>query len=788
MITRIALKNWKSHLDSEFEFTSGVNALMGIMGSGKSSVMQAISFALFGTFPSHQTKKVSLDDLIMTKPQKKKKAEIELEFSIDDDNYYIRRVLEYGKGTTHAEIRKNKQLLDVNPQGVTKEVERILQIDYELFSKAVYSEQDGIDYFLRIPKGQRMVQIDRMIKLDRFEKARERSVSLKNKIIERRKEKMRFLMEMKKEDFTEKITNVKEELQELKKQSSSLKKELEGAAQEREKLTQKVGSFEDREFKLNELKVGFGSVSASIREIEDQIQEKRSRIKDKSVSQLMNDFEKLKAETAHLESGIEGKNETEKKFRDKISESNTKIMILTKDEIPKLEAKINEMENDWIRFRGLAKKFGSEPEKELEEKSRELEGFKKHIYNLEARKMELLKNLDQLKSADVKCPVCDSHIDSQRKEELVSQRVKAVESLDKELESNREKTKKLEELVSEIEKTAKEITILKERLKDYDSLKKELENSKRRSENLRKDVNQAATFLEKLKDDISKTKEQLKARETQRENLRSITDDMKNMGELQKKLNDYLENRKSLEKEVREMENELKLVNIKELRSLLQKTVAKESGMNANLASVEEKLEDRKNTLEDLKKRREVLEKYRKDVLKDEMISLQMETFVKVLKLTQEQLREEFLKNVNAIMNRIWDELYPYGDFSEIKLMVEEGDYVLKLRGSEGWVSVDGVASGGERSMSVLALRVAFSLAFIPNLRWIILDEPTHNLDTNAIQHFSNVLREKMDKFAEQIFLITHEEGIANGITGQLYMLERDKATDEATRIKVNEE
>ncbi len=106
MITKIRLKNWKSHLDSEFEFSSGVNALMGIMGSGKSSVMQAISFALFGTFPSHQTRKVSLDDIIMSRPQKKDEAEIELEFLMGDDKYYIKRTIKRGKGTTHAEIRK----------------------------------------------------------------------------------------------------------------------------------------------------------------------------------------------------------------------------------------------------------------------------------------------------------------------------------------------------------------------------------------------------------------------------------------------------------------------------------------------------------------------------------------------------------------------------------------------------------------------------------------------------------------------------------------------------------
>jgi hypothetical protein len=45
------------------------------------------------------------------------------------------------------------------------------------------------------------------------------------------------------------------------------------------------------------------------------------------------------------------------------------------------------------------------------------------------------------------------------------------------------------------------------------------------------------------------------------------------------------------------------------------------------------------------------------------------------------------------------------------------------------------------------------------------------------------MLREKMDGFAEQVFLITHEEGIADGITGNLYRLEREKEADGVTRV-----
>src|SRR5207245_7759221 len=50
----------------------------------------------------------------------------------------------------------------------------------------IYSEQNGIDYFLTIPKGQRMKKIDELLTIDKFEKARANSVSMTNKMIERK--------------------------------------------------------------------------------------------------------------------------------------------------------------------------------------------------------------------------------------------------------------------------------------------------------------------------------------------------------------------------------------------------------------------------------------------------------------------------------------------------------------------------------------------------------------------------------------------------------------------------
>ncbi|MDP6670560.1 MAG: AAA family ATPase, partial [archaeon] len=68
MIKQVEIRNWKTHLNSKFEFGKGTNVLVGSMGSGKTSVMDAICFALFGTFPALQQRRIGLQEILMRKP------------------------------------------------------------------------------------------------------------------------------------------------------------------------------------------------------------------------------------------------------------------------------------------------------------------------------------------------------------------------------------------------------------------------------------------------------------------------------------------------------------------------------------------------------------------------------------------------------------------------------------------------------------------------------------------------------------------------------------------------
>ncbi len=136
-------------------------------------------------------------------------------------------------------------------------------------------------------------------------------------------------------------------------------------------------------------------------------------------------------------------------------------------------------------------------------------------------------------------------------------------------------------------------------------------------------------------------------------------------------------------------------------------------------------------------------------------------------------------------MTDIWNRLYPYGDYLDLRLAVDEkGDYVLQAKTAAGkWINVEGIASGGERSTAALALRIAFSLVLTQNLSWLVLDEPTHNLDKEAIRELAVMLKEHLPTIVEQVFIITHEPLLEEAASAFLHRLERNKAEERPTMV-----
>ncbi|MFH1237795.1 MAG: SMC family ATPase [Candidatus Aenigmatarchaeota archaeon] len=779
MITRVKMVNWKSHLDSELKFSKGVNALIGIMGSGKTSVMQAIAFALFGTFSALGSKKLALDDLIMSKPQKKRHAMVEVEFEAGDGKKYtVRRTIEREKGTVAAEIREDGKLLEVSPQGVTREVERILQMDYDLFQRAIYSEQNALDYFLQIPKGKRMQQIDEMLKLDRYERARESAVSIKNNIMARRKEMVRVVEDLKTRKLDEKLVAFENEIKKLEGEKRDLDKTLGSLEKERKKLSENVVQYEASHDMLNDAVRKSESLASRLDEMKRQADIKRKKLgaakaDPESLKSMASDITKLETALASGEREI-------RVLRETLSLMNGKMLFL-RDQMKDTQAKLDGMKGKDRRLKILGKALGNEPEKKLAAMLENVEALKKTLYVLMAEKTEMEKSLSDLRRAGDKCPVCDSHIEEEKKKDLTNHRLKHIVDIDLRIRETKAKVAKESDASDGFRKSVLEYAEIKRDLKDFEFMSGRMREATSKRKLLDSEIKtvvsqirvqerkEAASrrSLEKLRVARERSEDVLKERDSLETLLKEMEQAATHLGEAAKQ-------RKALEKKITGHD-------IKVMRSELQETIARSRGIEAKLTGISQRMAEKKTDAKEIEEQASTLAKYKQDIENYASISESMDVFVNVLRSTQDQLRDEFLKTVNFIMSQIWGELYPYDDFSEVRLLVDK-DYVLQLKSRKEWMNAD-IVSGGERSLACLALRIAFALAFTPNLRWLILDEPTHNLDRSAIEHFGSVLKDRMENIIDQVFLITHEERLSDYITGSTYHLTRDKESDGVTKM-----
>jgi exonuclease SbcC len=785
MITKVRLTNWRSHLNSELNFSSGTNALLGHMGSGKTTILDSITFGLFGTFPNLQTKKLRLDDVLMKKPVEKDRAEVEVSFQSNGKNYSVRRVIEKKKGTTFSEIREDDKILEsYNASRVTEAVEKILKVNYDLFSKAIYSEQNALDYFLTIPKGQRMKKIDELLMIDRFERARSNTVSLSNKIIERKLGKQSIVDQVNTNDLEKNIAGLKNILEEMSGERDNLEKMSYETRNERQSLEIEVGELQKVRGDLEILRRDEKGLSSAIQETVITLErlEVSLRNVDKfSVEENLRVFSKLVRE---LEGMFIDKQDEYRKLQEQNAKASAELDMLRKEKIERLEKEFEEKirikkEVDKIRD-GLGKNM----EKNLEDKKLLVEKFVGEAEAIKIKIQDLAEVLVQISSVKAKCPVCESKLTDERKVVLIKQKRMQIEKLKENLEKALKNKKINENELRDLEIAANKLSQMLVEIRNFDKIRTELDDTK----NIYVILNESAIKLDRELTAVGREminyQNKLKETTNKKQQFEILSMQIKDYLTKRARIEELINQRKIFAEHIKEFEEKMIGKDLAKMEMQLRNSMVKENEIATKIAGMNEMMKERKIRLIGFEQTLKNTLKEKEDINKLDKMIKELKIFEKALEQTQIELRREFVVAVNYTMDQLWGTLYPYQDFVGIRLGVEEGEYILQLQSKDGsWVNVDGVVSGGERSIACLALRIAFALVLAPHLRLLVLDEPTANLDVMAMAVLANTLREKIGEFIDQTFLITHQSEMEDAVTGNAYRLERDKRKDESTKI-----
>lgn len=120
--------------------------LEGPTGSGKSSIIDAILFALYGQIPRHGGKTVG--NIINTRKQE---ARVRFDFQLEGSEYTVVRQVKRGKrtvSTDEARLYRDNDLLTEKADEITVEVTKELGLDYKQFVSAVVLPQGEFAEFL----------------------------------------------------------------------------------------------------------------------------------------------------------------------------------------------------------------------------------------------------------------------------------------------------------------------------------------------------------------------------------------------------------------------------------------------------------------------------------------------------------------------------------------------------------------------------------------------------------------------------------------------------------------
>ena len=768
MLTSIELYNWKTHKSTKLDFSKGTNILIGQMGSGKSSVMDAIAYALFGNFPSIQHRRTNVSYLIRSKPKQEDTAKVKLSFEINGNSYEVERVISQNSPST-ATLKRDGVYLQSQPQRVTEEIVKLLKMDYDLFSRAVYSQQNGLEYFLNLRSADRKKEIDNLLGLDKFSEAKENVTSLANRIKDMVKEDSKAVAEFDESRIKEQLEALEKEIARYNEAEASAEKKL---AETKTKLTASEAKLNAAKEELNKK----NKLLQEIRELKGKTETFTSEIKKidaKGTRESPQIYEQLLSEKKLSEAAAK----EAKDSKEKAEESGKRST--------KYDTQLQMIRKDYERMQMLQKELEKldkkENEKNLQTAKDAKEKAEADLARYFAEKKEGEKNLKELESHFGKCPVCEKELEENLRKKLI--------------EDKKNKLKELQDLATESEK------LLIKSKNEYELLN----NNKERIGQIENRMKEYAGIEDKIKElerlssgehnSNTKLKAEYELKEKAAQELKERTTKLQAELELSQTRERYAKELEGITLSILEKENGAKSIEINDgaIDSLYKEVVAlssdasrTESELRLNKRYAADKMQQKKEKEDQYA----MVNRIKEEISKKKKVSENLEKFSDAIIEAQTQLRNRLVESINRVMGDIWPELYPYKDYSDIMLDAVEDDYILKvntmMRDKMSWEDVELIASGGERSTACLAMRIAFSLVLAPNIKWLILDEPTHNLDQQAVHKMVDIFGETLPKIIDQVFIITHEDLLKEVNGSNVYVLNRDKGADKETEASIS--
>ena len=277
LIKSIKIKNMRSYIDEKIEFPAGSVLLSGDVGSGKSTILLAMDFALFGT------RRGELDSSALLR-HGADEGHVEMEFESEGKNVKIKRSLKRKKTISQdsGEIIIDGMKKNLSPSELKAKVFELLGYPQDIIKKnkpifrfTVYTPQEQMKNILLYPQ-ERLEILRKIFGVDRYGTIKNNSKALVTEIRSMKREIESYIR-----DLDEK-TAKKQELE------SDKIRIIDELGKEKENLIRKDDELRAKKAELDESRQS----AEEMRKIKQELIEKESEksSKEKRLTSIQNDI------------------------------------------------------------------------------------------------------------------------------------------------------------------------------------------------------------------------------------------------------------------------------------------------------------------------------------------------------------------------------------------------------------------------------------------------------------------------------------------------------------------
>lgn len=442
MLTRLRLRNVKSYVDETIEFMPGINSISGENGHGKTTILEAIGYALFDHLPYPER------DFLR---RGTKSGSVELEFVGDDEiPYTLKRKVGGSDISLHTPLGKitgKKDVQDWLIDNLFPHVRDARELR-SIFENTLGVPQGSFTTaFAQTPSARKSV-FDTILGVDEYKNAYTELRTTVNTVEEHinQLEKQKIELETRTENFDE----LKREKTELQTQTTRLSEDM-------EKTQKRLEELDSRKKELE-------TVREQLQELEKRLQTLRAS-RDVAIQQLS----RIQREIEQAEAAEKKALELEEKHREyEESEQTLRQLYARREQRSKDSQTINNLKS---RLEVLQER--EQRKRELEQQITQLSREKEQLLPL-AEKQERVEREIETIERELKEPLQRLIYEKrvlQREQERAEELKERIKTLQGEIEQLQPRAKTQERLTTEIKEKEQDIKVVQSEIAELERKK-----------------------------------------------------------------------------------------------------------------------------------------------------------------------------------------------------------------------------------------------------------------------------------------------------------------------------